>query len=58
MYNQQPQKDLVSAALTAALGAGIVTTFAVGQGQHPAQGLIITALAALLGVVCYHWDLF
>lgn len=36
-----------------ALGAGIVTSFAVGQGQHPLMGLGITAIAALFGVICH-----
>lgn len=37
-----------------ALGAGIVTSFAVGQGQHPLLGLGITAIAALFGVICHY----
>lgn len=58
MYNPHPEKDLVSAALAAGLGAGIVTSFAVGQGQSPLLGLLITAIAALVGMACYHWELF
>ncbi|MFM7381724.1 MAG: hypothetical protein ACKO1W_01500 [Microcystaceae cyanobacterium] len=46
-------KDLVGAGLIAALGAGIVTSFAVGQGQHPVMGLGITAIAALFGMLCH-----
>jgi hypothetical protein len=37
-----------------ALGAGIVTSFAVGQGQHPLMGLGITTIAALFGVICHY----
>ncbi|MEB3189486.1 MAG: hypothetical protein VKL42_03990 [Snowella sp.] len=52
MFNN-PQKDLLGAACMTALGAGIVTSFAVGQGQHPLMGLGITAIAALFGVICH-----
>ena len=51
------QKDLVSAALITALGAGIVTSFAVGQGQDPLIALVITASASGCGVICHHMDL-
>ena len=37
-----------------ALGAGVVTSFAVGQGQHPLLGLGITVIAALFGVICHY----
>lgn len=57
MYNNNSDKDLVGAALTAALGAGIVTSFAVGQGQHPIIAIGITAFAGLCGVVCRQFDL-
>lgn len=57
MYNKNTDKDLIGAALTAALGAGIVTSFAVSQGQHPLIALGITALAALFGVICHKSDL-
>ncbi|WP_353674239.1 hypothetical protein [Synechocystis sp. LKSZ1] len=58
MYNSNPNKDLLNAALVSGLGAGIVTSFAVGQGQHPLLGLGITIVAALCGVVCHQFDLF
>ncbi|ACK66781.1 conserved hypothetical protein [Rippkaea orientalis PCC 8801] len=57
MYNKNTDKDLVGAALTAGLGAGIVTSFAVAQGQHPMMALGITAIAALCGVICHQLDL-
>jgi hypothetical protein len=57
MYNKNTDKDLIGAAITAALGAGIVTSFAVAQGQHPLVGLGITAIAALFGVICHQLDL-
>lgn len=57
MYNNNTNKDLLGAGLTAGLGAGIVTSFAVGQGQHPLLALGITAIAATAGVVCRLYDL-
>jgi hypothetical protein len=47
MYKKKSEKDWVGAAVTAGLGAGIVTSFAVSQGQHPLLALSITAFAIL-----------
>jgi hypothetical protein len=57
MYNKNTDKDFVGAALTAGLGAGVVTSFAVSRGQNPLLALAITALAALFGVICHKFDL-
>jgi CDP-diglyceride synthetase len=57
MYGKKTDKDLIGAALTAAVGAGIVTSFAVSQGQHPLIALAITVLAAVFGAVCHRADL-
>ncbi|ACB50897.1 conserved hypothetical protein [Crocosphaera subtropica ATCC 51142] len=57
MYKKNTDKDYVSAALTAGLGAGIVTSFAVAQGQNPFLALGITVLAAVCGVICHQFDL-
>lgn len=51
MYKKNTS-DLVTAAVTAALGAGIVTSFAVNQGQHPLIALAITGLAVAITLVC------
>ncbi|MFM1842143.1 MAG: hypothetical protein RLZZ490_879 [Cyanobacteriota bacterium] len=56
MYRQS-DKDLISAGLISALGAGIVTSFAVNQGQHPLVALAITVIASVCGVVCHQLDL-
>jgi hypothetical protein len=56
MY-RNTDKDFVGAAITAALGAGIVTSFAVNQGQDIGTALGITALAALCGVIFRYFDL-
>ena len=57
MYNKNTDKDLISAGLTAAVGAGIVTSFAVSQGQNPLIALAITVMSALFAVICHQKDL-
>ncbi|WP_178381600.1 hypothetical protein [[Phormidium ambiguum] IAM M-71] len=52
MYNKNSNKDMVTAAITAGLGAGIVTSFAVSQGQHPLVALQITVFAVLVALLC------
>ncbi|MBE9226950.1 hypothetical protein IQ264_16095 [Phormidium sp. LEGE 05292] len=52
MYNKNSDKDLVSAVVTAGLGAGVVTSFAVSQGQHPLVALQITIFAVLVALLC------
>ena len=45
MYGKDSKKDWVSSAITAALGAGVVTTFAINRGQHPLMAIGITGFA-------------
>ena len=45
------RKDWVTSLVIAALGAGVITSFAVSQGQNPITGLGITAIAALFTVI-------
>lgn len=52
MYNKNSDKDWLGAAVTAALGAGIVTSFAVSQGQHPLVALAITGFSVVVALVC------
>ncbi len=52
MYNKNSNGDLLAAAVTAALGAGIVTSFAVSQGQNPLVALAITGFSALVALLC------
>jgi hypothetical protein len=54
MYHKNPNRDFVSGAVAAALGAGIVTSFAVSQGQNPLLALGITAFAVILALA---WDI-
>lgn len=56
MQNPQ-QKDLVGAGLTAALGAGIITSYAVSQGQNPLVATGITIFSAIFAVIIYQADL-
>lgn len=56
MYNRT-DKDLLGAGLTAALGAGVVTSWAVSQGQSPLLALAITCVAGIFGVICHQADL-
>lgn len=57
MYNGNTQKDYVQAGVVAGLGAGVATSFAVSQGQHPAIALGITLMAAVFAMVCHKYDL-
>lgn len=52
MYNKDSGKDWLGAAVIAALGAGIVTSFAVSQGQNPFVALAITAFSVLVALLC------
>jgi small neutral amino acid transporter SnatA (MarC family) len=57
MYKSKSGRTLLDVALPAAIGAGVVTTFAIAQGQHPAMAIAITAIATIFTVVCYRFDL-
>ncbi|MCS6813814.1 MAG: hypothetical protein NZ772_09630 [Cyanobacteria bacterium] len=47
MFNHDSNKDSLSGVVAAALGAGIVTSFAVALGQSPLLALGITLFSAL-----------
>ncbi|WOD39188.1 hypothetical protein [Nodosilinea sp. E11] len=49
------QKDWIGSVAIAALGAGVITSFAVAQGQNPLTGLAITAFAAVSAVAIDHF---
>ena len=57
MYDKRPDRDLASAAVTAALGAGVVTSFAVSRGQNPLVAIGITVFAAGVAVICDRFGL-
>ncbi len=50
MYKKR-EKDLMGSFVTAGLGAGIITSFAVSQGQSPWLAMSITLFAALVAVL-------
>lgn len=50
MY-QKKERDLLGSLATAALGAGIITSFAVAQGQSPWIAIAITLFAAGAAVI-------
>ncbi len=51
MYKKNSNTDLLGSAVTAALGAGIVTSFAVSQGQNPLIALGITGFAVAIALM-------
>lgn len=55
MYDKNSRKDWLGALVTAGLGAGIVTSFAVSQGQNPLLALGITAFAIAAAVIIDHY---
>ncbi len=57
MYRNKSNHSLLDVAMPAAIGAGVVTSFAIAQGQHPAIAISITIVATIFAVVCYKFDL-
>jgi hypothetical protein len=54
MYDKNSRKDWIGGAIAAALGAGVITTFAIAQGQHPLLALSITAFAIVAALLIDH----
>jgi hypothetical protein len=52
-----PQTDLLNTIAISTVGAGIVTSFAVSQGQSPLVALLITVTATSFAVVCHRTGL-
>lgn len=48
---------MLDVAMPAVLGAGVVTSFAMSQGQDPIIGVAITAIATIFAVICHKFDL-
>jgi hypothetical protein len=55
MYDNRPKKDWISAAITAAIGAGAVASFAISQGQHPLVALTITGFSVVTALIVDHY---
>ncbi|MEB3307659.1 MAG: hypothetical protein VKK98_05855 [Cyanobacteriota bacterium] len=47
----QPRSEVVSQLAIACIGAGVVTSFAVAQGQNPLTALAITLFSAVAAVM-------
>jgi hypothetical protein len=50
MY-KNTNKDWLNSVVTAGIGAGIVTSFAISQGQHPLLAFGITGFAIILALI-------
>ena len=48
MYNDS--KNWLNSLVIAGLGASVMTSFAVGQGQNPILALSVTAIAAVSAI--------
>jgi hypothetical protein len=57
MYRNRSGYSLFEVLMPAVLGAGVVTTFAMSQGQEPAIAISITAISAIFAVICHQFDL-
>jgi hypothetical protein len=57
MYRNRSGYSLLDVAIPAVLGAGVVTSFGMSQGQDPVIGVAITAISAIFAVVCHRFDL-
>jgi small neutral amino acid transporter SnatA (MarC family) len=56
MYKSKSGRTLLDVAMPAAIGAGVVTSFAISQGQHPAMAIGITFISTAFAVICYRFD--
>jgi small neutral amino acid transporter SnatA (MarC family) len=57
MYRNRSDRSLFDVAMPAAIGAGVVTSFAIAQGQHPAIAIAITAISTIFAIICHQLDL-
>jgi small neutral amino acid transporter SnatA (MarC family) len=57
MYKNKSGYSIFEVAMPAAIGAGVVTSFAMSQGQHPAIAISITVLCTIFAVMCHRFDL-
>ncbi|MEB3273407.1 MAG: hypothetical protein ACO4AI_05455 [Prochlorothrix sp.] len=51
MYKPSPKSSLLNDVIVASAGAGVITTLALANGQHPAIALSITAGSAIAAIV-------
>lgn len=53
MYKKDANSAFLNAALVSTLGAGIVTSFAISQGQDPGLAVLITTIAVGFTLICH-----
>jgi hypothetical protein len=53
MYKKDSNSSFLNAALVSTVGAGIVTSFAISQGQDPVLAGLITAIAVGFTLICH-----
>lgn len=54
MY-RNTKKDWLSSVVTSAIGAGVVTSFAISQGQHPLIAFGVTGMAIAAALMIDHY---
>jgi hypothetical protein len=52
MYDNKVKSSILDAAIPAAIGSGVVTSFALAQGQHPGIAIGITVISTVFAVIC------
>jgi hypothetical protein len=51
MYQKPSSQNLLNDVIVASVGAGLVTTLAIGQGQHPLVAIAITFGSGIAAVI-------
>jgi hypothetical protein len=57
MYNKDTQKDWLGSAISGAIGGGVLTSWAVVQGQSLGIAILITGISAGVAVLCHKFDI-
>ncbi|ERN41005.1 hypothetical protein KR51_00024240 [Rubidibacter lacunae KORDI 51-2] len=52
MHDPSSGQNLLVATASATIGAGVVTSFAVSQGQHPLMALTVASIAVAFAIAC------
>jgi threonine/homoserine/homoserine lactone efflux protein len=58
MYNKDTQKDWFGSAVSGAIGGGVLTSWAVVQGQSLGIAILITGISAGVAVLFHKFDIF
>jgi hypothetical protein len=57
MYNKDTQEDWLSSAVSGAIGGGVLTSWAVVQGQSLGMAILITGISAGAAVLCHKFNI-